>query len=114
MPGIWITCPRCGASRDTSNRYTSPANQRRDHEAWERVHGRDGYCQRLRKAHECQIRTTTALDSPECAQPAYDLRGDVHLWVCPAHQYVGGSPPTRHPGGWPPDRRGMRVATGWR
>lgn len=34
----WITCPYCGEKRDTSGRYTSPANQRRDRLNWVRDH----------------------------------------------------------------------------
>lgn len=32
----WKTCPHCGEKFDLSTRYTSPANHRRDLEAWAR------------------------------------------------------------------------------
>ncbi|QDH93073.1 hypothetical protein QDA02_gp92 [Microbacterium phage Margaery] len=41
----------------------------------------------LRRAHTCQIRTTTTLDSPLCAKPAtstIDNWGTI-LWTCPEH-----------------------------
>ena len=34
----WITCEHCGSKRDTSSRYTSPANARRDAEQWKAEH----------------------------------------------------------------------------
>jgi sarcosine oxidase delta subunit len=34
----WITCPNCGEKRDVSNRYTSPANAKRDAEWWASEH----------------------------------------------------------------------------
>jgi hypothetical protein len=37
MPN-YIHCPNCGEHRDTSNRYTSPANVARDAEAWKAEH----------------------------------------------------------------------------
>lgn len=39
MSAIWTTCRNCGAQRDSSNRYTSPANAQRDYDAWQAEHG---------------------------------------------------------------------------
>ncbi len=33
-----ITCPNCGEKRDTSNRYTSPANAEKDARDWAEQH----------------------------------------------------------------------------
>jgi hypothetical protein len=43
VSAVWVECPKCGAKRDTSNRFTSPDNARRDAEQWEALH-RDGKC----------------------------------------------------------------------
>jgi hypothetical protein len=37
MPN-YIHCPHCGEHRDTSNRYTSPANAERDARLWREEH----------------------------------------------------------------------------
>lgn len=34
----WITCRFCGEQRDTSNRYTSPANAAKGRREWTEVH----------------------------------------------------------------------------
>lgn len=49
-----VTCPHCGEWRDASNRYTSPANARRDALDWEAEHGA-GQCgsKRETKREEC-------------------------------------------------------------
>ncbi|GAB3944048.1 hypothetical protein GCM10029976_067560 [Kribbella albertanoniae] len=38
----WIRCPHCDEKRDTSGRYTSPTNAKRDHDWWleEHISGR--------------------------------------------------------------------------
>lgn len=37
-PPHYVTCPNCGVKRDVSGRYTSPANQKRDHRWWTEEH----------------------------------------------------------------------------
>lgn len=41
----------------------------------------------LRRAHTCQIRTTSRLDSPLCGKPATTTRHDWlnNSWACPEH-----------------------------
>ena len=34
----WATCPNCGEKPDTSGRYTSPENNRRDTLQWVKEH----------------------------------------------------------------------------
>ena len=43
MSAVWVECPKCGAKRDASNRFTSPANAEKDAREWEALH-RDGKC----------------------------------------------------------------------
>lgn len=38
MSALWITCEHCGERRDTSGRYTSPANRKLDAEQWRAEH----------------------------------------------------------------------------
>lgn len=45
MTPHWITCTHCGEKRDTSGRYTSPANAARDRDEWAAEH-QSGKCAR--------------------------------------------------------------------
>lgn len=38
MAARWARCPHCGEMRDTSGRYTSPANSARDEQWWREEH----------------------------------------------------------------------------
>lgn len=38
MSANWVTCPNCGAQRNASTDYTSPANAKRDEVAWALEH----------------------------------------------------------------------------
>lgn len=62
----------------------------------------------LRRAHTCQIRTTSRLDSPLCGKPAYTTRQDwlTPSWTCPEH--ARNDPRSDFPGVLHISRRDMR------
>lgn len=63
----------------------------------------------LRRAHTCQIRSTSALDSPLCGRWATARRYDWIFghWVCPEHDRKDRLDTNR--GVWPADRRRYRA-----
>jgi DNA polymerase I-like protein with 3'-5' exonuclease and polymerase domains len=100
----WITCPNCGEKRDTSNRYTSPANAEKDARDWKRDH-KSGACVAAEKAYAILGREIDLDSEREVRVALFDqLQLDLEpgryafviddallrlLWLITKHPFVG-------------------------
>jgi hypothetical protein len=102
----WITCPNCGEKRDTSGRYTSPANQEHDARCWKEEH-ESGNCVLLASVDDQRV-VRIDIDPPEKTPPPRPPGGLDFRPTLPSRVEVGDWIHTPGPFGGPDYKRRVR------